>query len=88
MILKLLSALVLIAAAAVPALAQVKSGDAMTSGEAMTAPMKPMTATEKALLARCAKMSRRLRSRTQDVPRYLRCSLQRPCNWSDTGSLH
>ena len=57
MILKPSSALVLIAAAAVPALAQVKSGNAITSGEAMKAPMKPMTATEKALSARCAKMS-------------------------------
>lgn len=57
MILKFLSVLVLFAAAASPALAQVKSGDAMSSGDAMTAPMKPMTAAEKALSAQCAKMS-------------------------------
>jgi len=57
MIFKLLSALVLVAAAVSPALAQVKSGDARSGGEAMMAPMKPVTAAEKALSARCAKMS-------------------------------
>ncbi len=57
MILKASLALALLAGIATPAFAQMKSGDAMSSGDTMMAPMKPMTAAEKAMMAKCAKMT-------------------------------
>ena len=62
MILKATLAVALLAAAT-PSFAQMKSGDAMSSGDHMMAsgdkmsPMKPMTAAEKAIMAKCAKLT-------------------------------
>ena len=57
MIFKASFALALLSVATSPSFAQMKSGDAMPSGDARVAPMKPMTAAQKAMMAKCAKMS-------------------------------